>query len=131
MESVLLAVPSTAPGGLEAAASAHFGHCDMYTLVRLNDGKVAEVETLPNVPHEHGGCMAPVSLLAQRKVQVLLAGGMGQRPLAGFQQAGIKVYFSGGITKVENVVQAFADNKLVPFGMANVCCGGGNCPGHG
>ena len=60
MESMVVAVPSDHPGGLDAALGAHFGHCDLYTLVKITEGKVLEVATLANVPHEQGGCMAPV-----------------------------------------------------------------------
>ena len=31
--NALLAIPSMAPGGLDASVSAHFGHCDAFTLV--------------------------------------------------------------------------------------------------
>ena len=37
----------------------HFGHCDIYTIVEIEDGAVKNVSTLENVPHQHGGCMAP------------------------------------------------------------------------
>ena len=56
--SIIVAIPSAFPGGLEAALGAHFGHCDLYTLVKIADGQVQEVATLPNVPHQQGGCMA-------------------------------------------------------------------------
>ena len=91
MPSTIVAIPSTHPGGLEAPLGAHFGHCDLYTLVKIAAGNVLEVQTLPNVPHQQGGCMAPVNHLAQHGVQVLIAGGMGMRPLMGFNQAGIDV----------------------------------------
>ncbi|HBD07962.1 MAG TPA: dinitrogenase iron-molybdenum cofactor biosynthesis protein, partial [Syntrophobacteraceae bacterium] len=81
MKNAIVAIPSSHPGGLEAALGAHFGHCDLYTLVSIADGKVQEVRTLPNVPHQQGGCMAPVNHLAENGVQVLIAGGMGMRPL--------------------------------------------------
>ena len=78
MQSItIVAIPSSHPGGLDAPLGAHFGHCDLYTLVKIAQGKVQEVATLPNVPHEQGGCMAPVNHLAQNGVQVLIAGGMG------------------------------------------------------
>ena len=46
-QSILVAVPSDAPGGLEAAPSAHFGHCDVYTLARVENGAVSDVRVLP------------------------------------------------------------------------------------
>ncbi|MCF6188499.1 MAG: hypothetical protein L3J49_13640 [Desulfobulbaceae bacterium] len=29
-ETMLIGIPSTHPGGMEAAFGAHFGHCDLY-----------------------------------------------------------------------------------------------------
>ena len=35
----------------------HFGHCDIYTIVELEDGKVVAQSTLESIPHQQGGCM--------------------------------------------------------------------------
>ena len=51
-------------------------------------------EVIPSCAHEHGGCLAPVNYLADRGVTVLLAGGMGMRPLMGFLQEGVDVYYA-------------------------------------
>lgn len=125
--STIIAVPSEAPGGLDAAIGAHFGHCELYTLVTLDDGQVSRVEVLPNVPHEQGGCLAPVSHLAQNRVRVLLAGGMGMRPLMGFQQMGIKVFHCGGARTVGEAVAAFRQGRLEEFGNRHTCGGAGGC----
>lgn len=78
-----IAIPSVLPGGLEAQVGAHFGHCDCYTLVDVEDGAVVKSEVIPSCAHEHGGCLAPVNYLADRGVTVLLAGGMGSSPAHG------------------------------------------------
>ncbi|MBQ1845365.1 MAG: dinitrogenase iron-molybdenum cofactor biosynthesis protein, partial [Desulfovibrio sp.] len=75
--NTLLAIPSCLPGGLDAAMGMHFGHCDIYTLVEIEDGKVKSVATHDNPPHAQGGCLAPVQMLAGLGVKTLLAGGMG------------------------------------------------------
>lgn len=123
-QSILVAVPSDAPGGLEAAPSAHFGHCDVYTLARVENGAVSDVRVLPNSGHEHGNCLQPVQELAQQGVTALLAGGMGMRPLMGFNQMGIQVYFAGSYPTVGAAVQAFSEGKLTPFTMEHTCGGG-------
>ena len=123
-QSILVAVPSDAPGGLEAAPSAHFGHCDVYTLARVENGAVSDVRVLPNSGHEHGNCLQPVQELAQQGVSALLAGGMGMRPLMGFNQMGIQVYFAGNYPTVGAAVQAFSEGKLTPFTMEHTCGGG-------
>ena len=124
----LVAIPSSLPGGLDAPLGAHFGHCDLYTLVKVKDGQVDEVQTVPNVPHQQGGCMAPVQYLAEQGVTALIAGGMGLRPLMGFHQVGIKVFFGNGAQTVGEAVQAFVADKLPQFSQENTCGGGG---GHG
>ena len=111
--SFLLAVPSCMPGGLDAQMGMHFGHCDIYTI-------------LENVPHQQGGCMAPVQHLASHGVKALLAGGMGMRPLMGFQQVGVNVFFAGQYPTVGAAVQAFLEGKLPPFTMDFTCGGGGH-----
>ncbi|MBW1708906.1 MAG: NifB/NifX family molybdenum-iron cluster-binding protein [Deltaproteobacteria bacterium] len=123
-EKVVVAVPSNPPGGLDAEVSGHFGHCDFFTLVTLveNEG-IGEISVLPNVPHEQGGCMAPVNFLAQNGVKVLVAGGMGMRPLMGFNSVGISVFHSNGLTQVGEVVVALAEGRLPRFGQDNTCGG--------
>ncbi len=122
----LVGIPSTNPGGLDAPFGAHFGHCDLYTVVNVEDGEIKEIRTLPNVPHQQGGCMAPVQHLADNGVQILIAGGMGMRPLMGFNQVGIDVYYSGGVPTVGEAVMAFLNGELQAFTTDQTCGGGGN-----
>lgn len=124
MESTVVAIPSTNPGGLDSPLGAHFGHCDLYTLVEVADGEVRKVTILPNVPHQQGGCMAPVNHLAQNGVNILIAGGMGMRPLMGFNQVGITVLFGGGAQTVGDAVKAYLTGTLPQF-TADYTCGGG------
>lgn len=125
---VSVAVPSEAPGGLDAAPSAHFGHCAAYTVATVNAGVISDVRVVLNAGHEHGNCLAPVEELAGMGVNALIAGGMGMRPLNGLQQAGIKVFYSAGLLSVRAVLEAFAQKKLVPFGEESLCKG--NCGHH-
>ncbi len=121
----IIAIPSENPGGLEANLGAHFGHCDLYTLVKVENGQVAEVKVIPNVPHQQGGCMAPVQHLAANGVKRLIAGGMGLRPLMGFNQVGIEVYHGGEARNVGEAVQAMLAGRLPVFSQEHTCGGGG------
>ena len=123
-DKIVIAIPSENPGGLAASVGQHFGHCDIYTIVEAQDGKVLEVRTLPNVPHQQGGCMAPVNHLAQNGVTVLIAGGMGMRPLMGFQQVGVQVYHGANAPTVGHAVQAFLMGSLPAFSTEFTCGGG-------
>jgi predicted Fe-Mo cluster-binding NifX family protein len=124
MNSMLIAVPSEQPGGLEAGIGAHFGHCDMYTLVSVQDGTICNVQVIPNIPHQQGGCMAPVQYLAGKGVQHLIAGGMGMRPLMGFQQVGIQVLHGGQARTVGEAVQQAIEGRLAQFQQMHTCGGG-------
>jgi predicted Fe-Mo cluster-binding NifX family protein len=125
MSSELIAIPSENPGGLDAPLGAHFGHCDLYTLVQVEDGQINTVNVIPNVPHQQGGCMAPVQYLASKGVKQLIAGGMGLRPLMGFNQVGIKVFHGAMARTVGEAVQSAIDGKLVEFDQRHTCGGGG------
>lgn len=126
-EAVLVAVPSDAPGGLEAAPSAHFGHCAAYTIAKIENGKISDVRVVENAGHEHGGCVQPVKELARDGVTALIAGGMGQKPLNAMAEAGIKVFYSSDQPTVKAALEAFAEGKLIAFGSDLLCKG---CHGH-
>lgn len=116
---------------MDAVISEHFGHCGVFTLVTVEDGKIGDETLLENVAHEHGGCMGPVMLLKDNGVDVLLAGGMGGRPLAGFQEVGIAVHYKEDAKTVKDVVELYLKDGCRAFGEAQTCGGGeGGCGGH-
>ena len=45
-----VAVPSCAPGGIDAQISEHFGHCDLFTLVEIDNAEVTSVDFFPASP---------------------------------------------------------------------------------
>lgn len=121
--STIVAFPSIAPGGLDALLSPHFGHCDVFTLVTLNENGVEKVDAIPGVPHEHGGCMAPVNLLASHGSKALVAAGMGRQPLLGFAEVGIAVYRCDDTATVGEAVSAFLNDRLPQFDLGLTCGG--------
>ena len=129
MEKMRIAVPSNAPGGLDAARSEHFGHCELFTLVAVENGKVAEVDTVANVEHGAGGCMAPIALLQDKGIDAVVVGGMGARPLSGFADVGIQVYFAAqqAFGSVKEVVDGLLNRELVVMQPSQACQGHGNC----
>lgn len=122
----LIAVPSVAPGGLEAERSGHFGHCDMFTLVKVENDAVADATVVANLPHGEGGCLDPVQLLASLGTTDIVVGGMGSRPLAYFAELGINVYADPQIPTVQAVVQALLAGEVGVMTPGQVC-GGGSC----
>ncbi len=126
--NTLIAVPSEMPGGLDAPLGAHFGHCEIYTLVSVTGDEINNVEVIPNIPHEQGGCMAPVRYLAEKGVDKLIAGGMGMRPLMGFNEVGITVYHGGPARAVGDAVSALMKGSLQQFSVEHTC--GAKNPAH-
>jgi predicted Fe-Mo cluster-binding NifX family protein len=120
-----LAIPSEAPGGLKAEVSPHFGHCPVFTLIDSKDGEIEGVGVLNNIGHAQGGCMDAVLFLKNAGVDALVAGGMGMRPLLGFQQVGIAVYFGGDARTAGDAARAVIEGRAQLFGPAQVCGGGG------
>lgn len=121
---VLVAVPSQEQGGLLAAPHAHFGRCGIYTLAWVKAGEIGDVMVRANTGHMPGDCANPVQALARMGVTVLLAGGMGVRPLQAMQAAGIAVYHNAGLPTVGACLEAFAQNRLAAFGTEHLCRSG-------
>jgi predicted Fe-Mo cluster-binding NifX family protein len=125
MEKGRIAVPSMGDGGMDGHRSGHFGHCDVFTLIDVADGKIQSVSTIANGEHVQGGCMVPVNLLAKHKVNALVVGGIGMRPLMGFRQAGIDVYHDAERAEIRPVVEDLIAGKLQMISDNEVCGGGG------
>lgn len=115
-----LAVPTMGTAGLESERSGHFGHCDCFTVVDIEQGEVVGCSALRN-NHDEGGCLAPVALLAEAGVDAIVAAGMGMRPLMGFQQAGITVYFENQTPNVGDVARLVAAGDVAVMSTDNAC----------
>ena len=124
MKNGRIAVPSNGNGGIDGQRSGHFGHCDVFTFIDVEDGVIKNISTIQNGEHVQGGCMVPVNLLAQHKVNALIVGGIGMRPLMGFRQVGIDVYHDAERPDIKPVVEDLIAGKL-PLITDNQVCGGG------
>ncbi len=125
MTKVRIAIPSEGEGGLDGKRAGHFGHCDVFTFVDCENGEIKEVSTVQNVEHSQGGCMVPVQLLAGHKVNQLVVGGIGMRPLMGFKQVGIDVFHDAERPDIRPVVEDMLAGKIPMISDDQVCGGGG------
>lgn len=124
MTKMRIAVPSNGSGGINGTRAGHFGHCDVFTLIDCENGEIVDVTTLPNEDHAQGGCMVPVNLLAENKVNALLVGGIGMRPLMGFKQVGITVYHEAERADIKPVIADLLAGKIPEIQNDQVCGGG-------
>lgn len=114
--------------------AAHFGRCPEYTVAVIEDGTVTERDRLPNPGHAPG--VIP-RFLKDHGVDAIIAGGMGGRAQALFDEIGIE-HVVGVVGSVESVLQGCLDGTLE--GGESLCShgeshgdGSGNCgpSGHG
>ncbi len=124
MENGRIAIPSNDQGGIDGTRAGHFGHCDVFTLVDVENGKIKDVSILQNQEHVQGGCMVPVNLLSENRVTALVVGGIGMRPLMGFRQVGIDVYHDDQRPEISPVVNDMIAGKLPEITNDQVCGGG-------
>jgi Mrp family chromosome partitioning ATPase/predicted Fe-Mo cluster-binding NifX family protein len=88
----------------------HFGHCELFALVDVRDGAVAEIDTVTPPPHEPG--VLPKWLSGQG-VTTIIAGGMGQRAQGLFKQNGITVAVGAPNLAPEELVRQYLAGSLV------------------
>ena len=116
-----IAIPTIGAGGLDCERSGHFGHCDCFTVVTVEDGRVTGTEIIDNPPHEEGGCLRPVGILADAGIDAIVAAGMGMRPMAGFAGAGITVLYDAETPNVGDVAAKAAAGELPAMGEEHAC----------
>ncbi len=96
----------------------HFGHCEIFTIVDIEPESktIRDMKVMNPPPHERGVIPA---WLKQLGCTCIIAGGMGHRALALFEEYGINVVSGTPSMAVEDAVTAFMNDKLVAG--ANPC----------
>jgi predicted Fe-Mo cluster-binding NifX family protein len=91
--------------------STHFGHCERFALVDADQAeqKTIRREDLEAPPHEPG--LLP-KWLAERGADTIIAGGMGRRAQALFEECGIRVVVGAPVETPERLVAAYLEGKL-------------------
>ena len=118
MDRTRIAIPCIGQASLHAPVSPHFGRCDSYAIVTLEEGKVKAVDSLSNAGHSD--CTSSVRTLAENGVRVMLATGMGARPYLSFKELGIEVR-CGIRGTVADAVEAYLRNDTLPMGEDGLC----------
>ena len=86
----------------------HFGRCPEYTICEIEDCNILSTEVIKNPGHKPN--FLP-NYLNELNVDIVLAGGMGQKAFKLFQQNNIEVV-TGATGEVKNSVKAYLNNEL-------------------
>jgi predicted Fe-Mo cluster-binding NifX family protein len=125
-KNMKIAIP-TAEGKL----CGHFGHCESFTIAEINPETKEILSIESRVPEEGISCQS-ASWISEQGVNVVLAGGMGGRPLMIFAQNGVEVVAGCPELPVKAVIESFMSKTLETGENA---CGGEShdhhhCHGH-
>lgn len=113
----------------------HFGHTENFKIYTIKDGAVSEAHVEPT---QGSGHSALAGFLAERNVDALICGGIGQGAKNALAQAGITLY-GGVVGKADDAVRALLNGTLVYDGDATCshreheggqCGSHDNCGGH-
>lgn len=118
-----IAIPSMTDSGLESDICAHFGSCEYFTIVKVEDGSVDAIcNASPDGEHN---CAAPAILLKEKNVDAVLVSGIGGRPLMSLTSKGIRV-FGGAFGRVSDALQDYKAGVLEELADHGTC----NCSHH-
>ena len=123
---------------LDGKLCAHFGHCETFSFaeVDLNTKEILSITT--GAPEEGVSCQS-AGWIAEQGAKIVLAGGMGGRPMMMLEQAGVEVISGCPELPIEEIVRLFLDSTLETgenscnHGEGHVCHGHGkghHCGGH-
>ena len=128
-----IAVPTT-----DGKLCTHFGHCETFSFVEVDDEnkKILSIEIL--APEGGVSCQS-AGWVATQGIDMLLAGGMGQRPLSIFLEQDVQVVLGCPELEVQEVVKQYLEGVLESgenscgHGENHVCGSheGHHCGGHG
>lgn len=86
----------------------HFGHCPLFTIIEVDDNKLLSKEVIKNPGHQPG--FLP-RFLHEKQVDMIVAGGMGQRAIDIFDEFNIKVVI-GVAGSIDGVIEEILRGTL-------------------
>lgn len=107
----------------------HFGHCESFTFAEVNPEtkEILNIET--KIPDDGISC-GSANWISEQGANVILAGGMGARPLEIFKRNGVTVISGCPELEIEEIVREYLNSTLI---AGENSCGGehSHCGGHG
>lgn len=119
---IVVAIPSE-----DGLLNPHFGHTKYFTLYTIKQKSVVAEEEIPVIKGSHADVIA--WLKNEKKVEVIIAGGMGDEATNICRSFGIKLFRGVGVGKCSSIIQLYIENKLTD--REGTCSGheGGSCSG--
>ena len=107
----------------------HFGHCETFSFADVDSETKEILSITTNAPEEGISCQS-ASWIAEQGVNIVLAGGMGGRPMMVFEQNGVQVIPGCPELEIRDVVELFLNESLETG--ENACGKDANhsCHGH-
>lgn len=102
MVKTYICIPTLDDSGLLSSISMHFGKASYFTFIKLENGKIKEITAIENEGKHNGGAGMPTEFILDRKVDILICGGLGTKAKSMLQHKGIEV-ISGASGKVKNI----------------------------
>ena len=101
-----LGIPVVAANGMASEVNEHFGMSEHFALLDVDDGTITELDFISDSPDlkDH---KTPAALLAEKGVNIVLAGGIGPHMIKELLDAGLRIYRGAA----GDVDQAFEDYK--------------------
>jgi predicted Fe-Mo cluster-binding NifX family protein len=87
----------------------HFGHCQQFAIIDTNENVITAEELVIPPPHEPGILPA---WLAGKGVTDVIAGGMGQRAIALFNNQNINVFVGAPLKKPKDLASDLLSDSL-------------------
>lgn len=92
---------------------AHFGHCEQFAIITVDQGKIIKQESLTPPPHAPG--VIP-NWVADQGCTNIIVGGMGEAAQAILQERGVQVLCGAPCDVPENLVALYLQGKLINSG---------------
>ena len=105
MESHSFAVPK-----IDGKLCSHFGHCESFAIVAVENNKIIS-ETFVTPPAHHPGSYP--NFLAEMGVNTIISGGMGPKAQDIFARNNIEVYLGVNSEGPKKLVEDYLDSKLI------------------
>ena len=121
-----IALPCIGRANLQAQISHHFGCCDSYAIVTVEESEIKAIESESIRNRNHSRCTESVRALVKYGVSLTLTGTMGVGGWEAARKLGIEV--RRGITgTVAEAIESYLKGETLPMGEDALCRCGPRC----